>query len=239
MTRRPTENLSALNFFHSRVDWEAINSRLLDVHWSHILEGKTVKQIYDEIIKVLYEICSELVPLKSKFSNRKIIPRDRRILMRRRNKLDKKCGSSRNAETKIRIRTQIWNIEAALADSIKRERLDCEKKAIESIKVNPKYFYAYARERSSFKYPVGPLKVNGELVGDPEPMSNVLAQQYKSAFSVPKEDCINITAESEVTSRDTDCLRSLNFSEEDIMKSAGRLSASSSAGPDGVAAVLI
>ena len=235
-SRERNQGLSSLNFYHSSIDWDQINTRLAAIDWRSEFEGRDVEHMYDTICVNISNICSDLVP-KRRNPRRKVIPRDRRILMRRRNKLNKKYQRTSNPRIRRNITIRIENIEGELKASLKRERINEEKRAVSSIRRNRKYFYAYARKKSKFRYPVGPLKVNGELIGDPERMSNVLAQQYKSVFSTPRSESPEVTHEREAENPDP--LVDIELTEEDLVRSAGRLSTSSAAGPDGIAALLL
>ena len=233
--RGRADGLSSLNFYHSSVNWEEINARLAAIDWRSEFNGEAVDQMYDGICVNLWNICSELVP-KKKNPRRNVIPRDRRILMRKRTMWNKKYQKTRNPRIRNNITRQIQIIEDNLKTSLRKERIKGETRAVNAIKRNRKYFFSHARKKSKFRYPVGPLKVNGELIGDPKSMSNVLAQQYKSVFSTPRpvrED----THDTEVENPDP--LVDIDFTEEDLVKSAGRLSATSAAGPDGIAAMLL
>ena len=236
-SRGHIDGMPSLNFYHSSVDWNQINNRLVAIDWRCDFEGKTVDHMYEKLCGNLWNICSELVP-KKKSSTRKVIPRDRRILMRRRRNLNKKYKKTNNPRIKNSITIQIENIEGELKVSLKRERLNAERKAVNAIRRNPKYFYAYARKKSKFRYPVGPLRVNGELIGDPKDMSNILAQQYKSAFSTPRSPGSEEATQT-TEAENPDPLIDVDWTEEDLVKCAGRLSATSAAGPDGIAALVL
>ena len=237
-TDRPLNDMNSLNFFHSSVDWDVICEKLDSISWRDDFQGETVQYMYEKLCGVLWDVCSELVPYKRCCAVHKIIPRDRRILMRKRSNLNKKVRTCINIQRKSRMIEEIRNIEIALKESLSRERCNAEKKAVNAIKLNPKYFYAYAREKSRFRFPIGPLKVDNELVGDPKKMSDILSRQYKSAFSLPR-----YSAEEEwqhsVDPENAEHLADVQFSEEDLVRSAARISANSAAGPDGIAAILL
>jgi len=62
-----------------------------------------------------------------------------------------------------------------------------ENKAVESIKVNPKYFYSYTKKRSKCTSKVGPLlNDNKQLTSNSKEMAELLSQQYSTVFSKPK-----------------------------------------------------
>ena len=48
-------------------------------------------------------------------------------------------------------------VERQLLKSYQKSRMDCETKAVNAIKKNPKYFFSYARKFSSVKITIGPF----------------------------------------------------------------------------------
>ena len=99
----------------------------------------------DEMNKTLIiNICLKFVkkhvlPKKSEIKHQ--IPRDRRALMRKRSKLQKKIQRSTNHQTKENVLNQIREIEKKLKISIKYTEINLrETRAIAAIKKNPKYF---------------------------------------------------------------------------------------------------
>ena len=86
-----------------------------------------------------------------------IIPKERRILMRKITKLKKRIASANSARMKRKLSEKLTVLEAKLADSHKRERDREEANAVRAIASNPKYFYTYAKSKSRIKTQVGPL----------------------------------------------------------------------------------
>ena len=112
------------------------------------------------------------------------IPRDRRILMRKRKKLNKKIYKSN------KVKQKLIDIELLLQNSYDCEREKNEQDASSKIKSNPKYFYSYVKRFSKTKPKVGPLKdpLTNKLTTDCQEMANILQNQYCSAFASPKSD---------------------------------------------------
>ena len=64
-----------------------------------------------------------------------------------------------------------------------------EEKAAKAVKLNPKYFFSYAKRFAKSRNKVGPLKSeNCTYVSDAEQMAEILEKQYVSAFSDPKSE---------------------------------------------------
>ena len=136
------------------------------------------------------------------------IPQDRRALMRKRSKLQKKIQVSTNQQTKENVLDQIKEIEN-LKFSINTERNLREKRAIAAIKNNPKYFYKFVKNNSKIRAGIGPLQdEEGNLEPSNRKMSELLNEQYNSVFSTPdpkmtiiKDDDPKMTPDPKMTQR--------------------------------------
>ena len=120
---------------------------------------------------------------KKKFT----IPRDRRILMRKRKKISKK-NSQTNKQNKTK--QNLIDIELLLQESHKREREKAEFDATSKIKTNSKYFFSYAKRFSKTKPKIGPLvnPATKNLTSNSQEMADILQNQYCSVFTPPKSD---------------------------------------------------
>lgn len=73
------------------------------------------------------------------------------------------------------------------------------KRAINTIKSNPRYFYQYARKSGKSKSGIGPLfDKDGILQNDPKKMADILQDQYKSVLSNPLDPCKRVPNHSPV-----------------------------------------
>lgn len=78
-----------------------------------------------------------------------------------------------------------------LTHSYEREAKSEEHRAISNIKVNPKYFFKYAKRKANTRTTIGPLKYNLHQTTDPQKISEALNNQYESVFSTPNLDRVN------------------------------------------------
>ena len=126
------------------------------------------------------------------------------------------------------------DIEKKLQKSYADADEEMERKAVESIKKNAKFFYSYAKKKAKCKSKIGPLNTNKtELTSDPKEMAELLSTQYASVFSVPKQDA------GEPTALKTDKkLSDITFTTEDIESAIGELRSNAAAGDDGFPAIL-
>ena len=109
--------------------------------------------------------------------------------MRKRRKYIKRLHSTFSTKGKIDIKEKLIDIELQLQESYKQSKDSNERKALNAIKSNPKYFYSYAKKHSKNKSRVGPLfnkKMNSFIESSKE-MADLLQDQYMSVFSEPTE----------------------------------------------------
>ena len=191
-------------------------------------------------------LCSNHVPLKKSATScvsKNKIPRNRKVLMRRRRKLTlqlNKIGNS--ASNKNKLTKLIAGIEKSIIQSHAKSRSYQENKAIQAIKKNSKYFFSYVKKMSKVKSKIGPLlDKNGKYISSPLEMANILAKQFSSVFSKMSAP---LSAPSELFPDDVHSTKetSINdivFSIEDVIKAILQLSLSSAPGPDGFSCVLL
>ena len=147
------------------------------------------------MLQICEKLSQDFIPTRKPFKKSKKssrIPRDRRILMRRRSKIEKKYILSKNSIQTKKLHSQLIEIEKQLQLSHRKSASDEEKKVTEAIKVNPKYFYSYAKRHGKTKTKIGPLKDKNSFTTDSKKMADILQKQYQSVFSNPiQEDDIN------------------------------------------------
>ena len=111
-------------------------------------------------IKIIEENCTMIRNQGRSHSNK--IPRDRRVLFRKKKKLNKELQKSNSPDKKKQIEKAIGEIDKKLLDSYEEENIVNETRAIENIKSNPKHFFAYARKKLKTRSKIGPFEINGE-----------------------------------------------------------------------------
>lgn len=230
--------LGTVNFKSSLTDWESMRQELGGVDWEARLSGKSAQNIYLELCGVLHEICPRHAPLRRTPKQAKSIPRDRKILMRKRTRTRKRLLLTSETLERQRLITKDAEIELKLTQSHKLEAAKLEERAVVAIRENPKSFYGYVRTKSTTKSMIGPFQVDGRLVSDPMEKSVILKAQYESAFSIPVSEEAGSDVD-QAESGDLVSLGDLYFSENDIVESIKELNPSSASGPDGVPAVLL
>ena len=110
---------------------------------------------------------------------------------------------------------------------------------MENIKENPKAFYRYARKKSAVKTPVGPLlDKNGDIISDVEKMTNILADQYQSVFSDPKENISDIDLDKLVVN-DIPKLKDITITTGNISEAISNIPNDAVPGHDGVSPLFL
>ena len=98
-----------LNFFNEDISWASIDADLLNTSWDMLLTDAKPDEMYKIIIIICLEICKKHV-LPKKSPRKHQINRERKALMRKGSKLQKKIQSSKNHQTKKYVLTQIKEI---------------------------------------------------------------------------------------------------------------------------------
>ena len=227
--------LSTLNYWSPKSDWTSLRAELAQYQWQEIFQMDDISEIFERLVGVLTDICAKYVPPKV-CKKRSLIPRERRILMRRRKKLRSKLLSNVRLQQLSNIEESLIQIENDLINSHEAERAQKENQAIEKIHVNPKFFFNYARSNAHVKSPIGPLQHNNSTIIDPKATSEILKTQFESVFSTPL-DTVNI--ENLLLDHGPRSLEDIDFTEDDIERAIMSISPTSSPGQDGVTALLL
>ncbi|KAK3877454.1 hypothetical protein Pcinc_017835 [Petrolisthes cinctipes] len=215
-----------LNFHHENVMWEDINTALKEIDWHQLMDNLSPVSIYELLYEKLIRVCEKNVPVRTDKKRKNIIPKDRKVLMRKRTKLVKQMKLSIDINWKRKLANKMQSIEKQLILSHENERKYAEMKAVEAVKRNPKFFYKYVKEKAKIRSPIGPLKLDGELVDDTERICAALRSQYDSVFSKPiSYDVLCDTELDEVHHDMTD----VNFTEKNIAEAVAELACGAAA----------
>ena len=124
-------------------------------------------------------VAREFVPLRKLLPKHKHkIPKDRRILMRCRRRIIQQQAVATGGARRDALNRHLAEIEKSLQQSNLQQADFEEDRAVENIKRNPKFFYAYARKFSKIKVGIGPLiDATNSLITCPGKMAEILAEQ--------------------------------------------------------------
>ncbi len=116
---------AAFNYFSTKIDWEEIQASFTKVIWEKVLDGLDPDTMLQFIIDKLLETSEAHVPKKTK--RRKnlhcSIPRDRKILMRKRASFNAQLKQITSDERRCTIMAKVRNVEEKLSHIITKEYL--------------------------------------------------------------------------------------------------------------------
>ena len=131
----------------------SVNKELDSIDWKNALNNlkSNCEQQYNFILEECAAFVKKYIPTKKSVESSNTIPRDRKILMRKRRKLTKRLTKTFTNLQWSKIKEKLINIELELLNSHKKERESNELRATSKIKSNPKYFYSYIKRFSKTK----------------------------------------------------------------------------------------
>ena len=230
-----------LNFYSNDIDWNGMSVAITNSVEVAELSSLPPNEHLQKLLKILIDVAYKYVPVKRSVQRgpRTKIPRERRILMRKRRKLMDQLNHPASSENKKdKIRDKLIQIEILIQKSHSDCRTRKEQLAVKSIKTNPKFFFSYAKQFSSTRSKIGPLLNElKEYTASSSKMANLLSAQYSSVFSTPSEDSPYFAMEED---ENEDMLVDIDFSEQDIIDAIDEIKKPNAAsGPDGIAAMLV
>ena len=242
----PGAIFDSLNFLSDEADMEGLKKKLESVNWKEELgdpERTEPAEMLENFINICAQESQNYIPKRTVAKKRKgsRIPRTRRILMRRRTKVNKKLSQPVTPNRKAKLNEELIDIERNLQKSYKAEKTEMEHQAVNAIKKNSKYFYSYAKKFSKVTVGIGPLlNAAAEVISCPVKMAEMLVEQYCKAFSTPRE---TLKCASEIFAQQIDQgyeeLHDIDFSADDLVEAISEISPSAAAGPDRFPAILL
>ena len=239
-----TSSLKKFNFHSEDIDWEKMNKDFQSIDWEDkfFQDDISMNKISDVFLETLFSVFENSnVPLKPSVSrNKHKIPVHRKRLINNRRRVQKRLNSSKlSPGVKEKLKAKLYVIEETLMNSYSQQKRYEEKRAIEAIKRNPKFFYSFADKHSKSPSKIGPLihPESGGLVNDNEGMANILADQFSSVFSTP----LTVLEPADVLFPANEQLPFSDFelSVDDFLDAMADIKANSGSGPKGVPAILL
>ena len=242
MKRKPFEPHSFRSLNLKKADFSKIKSHLLQVPWGFLYEECSPEEFPELLKLIVLQICELFAPPKKIFQATNKCPQKRKILKRKRRRLQKAINSNKNSfrdnsNSQSSLNKKLNEIHIQIHDSIKQQRITEEKSAIDTIKENPRFFYSYAKRHSRQSTNIGPLlDSDNKLQSDPQVMADLLQNQYVSVFSDPNSPMIQNTLEEEI---DWEPITDFEFSEKEIIKAIAEINTYSACGENEIPALVL
>ena len=238
---KPRNRYDFYNLDFSRADFDLLSSKFLAVEWSEMFASCSFEEFPTLFALVVLQICLEFVPFKRFVTGRpqqlNALRRRKRRLLNRLNKLKMENGNPNHV---LCLESKIFLISYEIKEVIMNHLSHRENTAVQKIKTNPKVFYSYAKAHSNIKSRLSMLySQSGDVVSDGGGMADILQDQFSSVFSDPS------SSDLRPPSFDSpDILFEMSESDfilndQDIIDAISDIRTSSSAGPDGLPAVLL
>ena len=203
------------------------------------------RQMLSRFIEICKSTSAKYVPTRT--SNKRVasqwkshIPRDRKNFMRKRRRIITQLRKSTSEARRKKLKEEARKVEKELIKSYQHSQNECETKAVSSIKRNTKYFFSYAKKFSTVKIGIGPfVDAAKDLVTDSIKMAQMLAEQYSSVYSTPKEPLPKAKEIFSDIFSNNQKLHNVSFDVDDIMEAIDQISSTAAAGPDKFPALLL
>ena len=236
---KPSTVFDKLNLY--KADWKSLTTLLNDVNWEKEFNDLNTVEKLERFNAILSGCCKNTVPRKRSSKPMKSrVPHKRKVLMRKRCKTKRKLKATTSLPARKKLEKKLQEIEQNLKSSHINERRMSEKKAIENIKVNSKFFFSYAKKYSKTIDGVGPLLDSAKnVITGAKSICELLRQQYESVFSKPRKATENQDDPNKFFSKRKSKLADIAFTTDDIKSAINELSANAASGPDGLPAVFV
>ena len=180
-------NFRSLDF--NRADFTELNKALGAIDWKELKEEDNFEEFPAKFTEQVLSVCLAIVPRKRPPTGK---PRLYNSLRRRKGKLKIRLAAAVCAGDANRIKEledEIGLVSYEIKEAVVHHLEEGERRAVERIKTNPKYFFSYAKSFSKVKQTISTLlNDRQELVTDQKEMANILQQQFCSVFSNPNHE---------------------------------------------------
>ena len=212
-------------------DFREMDEVFYSIDWEGLILTDSMDDNFDAFLSALIEsIRNWAPPRRTKYISR--FKKQRRILWRRRKAILHSLSREPNNET---AKNKLLQIESEIKISFESELESEERRAIQKIKENSKYFFSYAKRKRINLKSIKNLKKNNVVTTDPKCISQVLQEQYCSTFSTPK----NLEGVPPLPQISTTTLSDFIFTVEDMKEALRSTPSSASPGMDGIIPLIL
>ena len=228
----------------TKADFNTINSTLSKIDWDDLAASCSEEEFPKMFTHTLLEACRTGCPMKSppKRKSSRLL----RTLSRKKRKfqaiLDRVIDNPKTPQSQINsLNRKIALTHYAIRDAICSERKFREEQACGKVKINPKYFYSYAKKFSKQKRSITMLfDGNNNICTSPNQIANILQNQFTSVFSNPAATDLS-SADNfyvpDISDPHTD--EQLSFTHKDIIEAIDEITSNAAPGPDGIPPIVL
>ena len=236
--QKKLHGFNALNLF--KANYDNICTELGAINWDALWNDSTLEDFPKLLQNTVLEICKKHAPAKSSTKKRPPHKRAYQSTLRKKRKLTTRlaCLKSVNPlSPRIKI---LENLIKSLLNNLKSftfsHQYEKEKKAVERIKSNPKYFYSFAKKFSKTKQNISQLITDDNIVlTNRKAIADSLQDQFCSAFSNPDNPKKSIPSNKSPSAS----LSNISFSVEDILEAIDDINVNSSCPDFSIPAVIL
>ena len=229
-------NFRALDF--NQADFTKLNEIFDAVNWEKLRHSCSFEEFPAKFTQTVLNVCLDNVPQKRPPSGK---PKVYNALRRKKSKLKVRLSAAKCTGDPVRIKEledAIGLVSYEIKEAVVHHLDQSEKRVVERIRTNPKYFFSYAKSFSKVKNNISTLlNSNQELATDRKELANILQQQFCSVFSDP-----NSSSKSIPTFKVPPLIRSdteVVLTPESIVEAISEIKLDSAPGPDGIPAILL
>ena len=229
-------NFRSLDF--NQTDFSQLNEIFDTVNWEKLRHSCTFEEFPAKLTQTVLNACLDSVPRKQFPSGK---PKLYNALRRKKSKLRVRLSAAKCTGDLVRIKeleNAIGLVSYEIKEAVVHHLDQNEKRAVERIETNPKYFFSYAKSFSKVKQNISALlNGNQELVTERKELANILQHQFCSVFSDP--NCSSKTIPTfkvpPLISSDTEPV----LTPDKIVEAISEIKLDSAPGPDGIPAILL
>ena len=235
------EGFSSLDL--TTADYNAMDQELAAYDWDDLFvqcanEAEDDGSLFLERVREIVLLVARKHAKMRKMTGRKKVDRVLRNLVCRRRKLSKRLVHV-SPKRFHKVEDELTDVSKRIKEHLLSIEKKTERKVVDAIKVNPKFFYTHVKKHSKLKSSVAPLsrEEDGELVTDPVEKAELLQDQFAGVFSDPS--AVDPLAAAEAVPEFAEHLTDIVFTPEDIVESLGELKPFSAAPEGDIPAIIL
>ena len=168
--------------------YREIREELAMIDWRSMFERISVDECYNAFCDIISGLVERYVPVTDeKPRNATWMQKPPRQTVMAKSRAWDEYKRARKSHGRLsELATRAWEAFTQASSTLRshaiRQQCNYEENLIDSIKDNPKLFHGYIRRKKKGRVPVGPLKVDGNVISNVPEVVEVLADSFASVF---------------------------------------------------------